>query len=120
MSLNYKTKNYDFLGISAALICLVHCIVFPLLIFIPIGISHNPYIDLTFLLLGIWSVYKTTRQSNSAVVKNLLWIAVTLIAISVVLHIVFHWHSPLMYIGAAGLITGHFINLKKHKIAHPK
>lgn len=118
MSLKYNSKTYDILGVSAALLCLIHCIIFPLLIFIPIGISHNPYIDLTFLLPGIWSVYKTTRRNDSILVKYLLWISVAVIAGSVLAHLFFHWHSPLMYAGAAGLISGHLINWKNHKTMH--
>lgn len=114
MPLKYKTKNYDLLGVSAALLCLVHCLVFPLLIFIPLGISHNPYIDLLFLTLGIWSVYKTARGSKSNSVKYLLAIGILLISISVGMDIFLHWHSPLMYIGAFALIAGHLINLKAH------
>lgn len=120
MSLKYKTKNYDLLGAISAFLCLVHCVAFPLLIFIPIGISHNPYIDLVFLLLGIWSVYKTTKQNGSVAVKYTLWISVVLISISVLLHILLHAHTPLIYIGAVGLIAGHLINFKNHKISHIK
>lgn len=114
MSLKYKTKYFDFLGVSAALLCLVHCLVFPLLIFIPLGISHNPYIDLLFLSLGIWSVYKTGKASRSASVKYLLWTGILLISISIGMDIFLHQHSPLMYAGAMALVAGHLINLKTH------
>lgn len=114
MSLKYKTKNYDLLGVSAALLCLLHCLVLPLLLFIPIGISHNPYIDLLFLLLGVWSVYKTAKNSKSRLFKYLLFTGILLISISVAMDIFLHWHSPLMYIGATALITGHLIHMKAH------
>jgi len=110
-----KSKNYDLIGMSAAFLCMIYCVIFPLLIFIPIGISHNPYIDLAFLLLGIWSVYKTTKNNHSILLKYVLWGSVALISFSVMVHILFHWHSPTIYIGAAGLIIGHFINFRNHK-----
>lgn len=119
MPIKYKTKYFDFLGLSAALLCLVHCLVFPLLIFIPLGISHNPYIDLLFLSLGIWSVYKTGKSSKSIGVKFLLWTGILLISISVGMDIFLHKHSPLMYAGAMALIAGHLINLKKHHKPKP-
>lgn len=121
MSIKYKTKNYDLVGVSAALLCLVHCLVFPLLIFIPLGISHNPYIDLLFLGLGIWSVYKTIKGSKSTGIKYLLGAGIILISIAVGMDILWHWHSPLMYIGAFALIAGHLVNLKAHyRPASPK
>lgn len=114
MPLNEKTKNYDLVGVSAALLCLVHCLVFPLLIFIPLGISHNPYIDLLFLALGIWSVYKTIKCCRSAGIKYLLGAGILMVSISVGMDILLHFHSPLMYIGAIALIAGHLVNLKAH------
>lgn len=118
MPVKYKTKNYDLLGVTAAFLCLVHCMVLPLLIFIPLGIAHNSYIDILFLLPGIWSVYKTTKHSDSAIVAGLLWVSVALIALSILLHMLFHWHTPLVYIGAVGLIAGHLINFRQHKTRH--
>lgn len=118
MSLKETTKKYDLIGMSAAFLCMIHCVVFPLLIFIPIGISHNPYIDLAFLLIGIWSVYKTTKNSHSLLLKCILWSSVVLISFSVIVHILFHWHSPAMYIGAFGLIVGHLINFNHHRLSH--
>ncbi|MDN5479404.1 MAG: MerC family mercury resistance protein, partial [Chryseobacterium sp.] len=47
-----KSKILDAVGISAAVLCLIHCIAFPLLMIIPLGISHNPYIDMAFLVIG--------------------------------------------------------------------
>lgn len=119
MPIKYKTKYFDFLGLSAALLCLVHCLVFPLLIFIPLGINHNPYIDLLFLSLGIWSVYKTGKSSKSIGVKFLLGTGILLISISVGMDIFLHKHSSLMYAGAMALIAGHLINLKKHHKPKP-
>lgn len=116
MPLNYKTKNYDLLGMSAALLCLVHCVVLPLLVFIPIGISHNPYIDLLFLLIGAWSVYKTSKRSKRIIVKYMLWSGLLLITISIAMDIFLHLHSLLMYIGVSALVTGHVINMRNH---HP-
>ncbi|OJV54007.1 MAG: hypothetical protein BGO31_11595 [Bacteroidetes bacterium 43-16] len=114
MPLNYKTKNYDLLGMSAALLCLVHCVVLPLLVFIPIGISHNPYIDLLFLLIGAWSVYKTSKRSKRTSVKYMLWAGLLLITISIAMDIFLHLHSPLMYVGVAVLVAGHVLNMRTH------
>lgn len=109
-----KSKNYDLVGMSAAFLCMIHCVAFPLLIFIPIGVSHNHYIDSIFLLIGIWSVYKTTKNSSSSLLKFTLWASVLFISCSVAVHILYHSHSPLMYVGATGLIIGHLINFKSH------
>lgn len=110
-----KSKILDAIGISAAALCLIHCIVFPLLLIIPIGISHNPYIDLGFLAIGTLVVYRLTKQIRNKRLKLLFWISIGLIAVSVATDFIFEVHLPLIYAGAAGLITAHLINFKNHR-----
>jgi hypothetical protein len=110
-----KSKILDTIGISAAVLCLIHCIIFPLLMVIPLGISHNPYVDLAFLIVGAIVVFRITRQISNGWLKCLFWISIGLIFISVLADLLFEVHIPLIYVGAAGLITGHIINFKNHK-----
>jgi hypothetical protein len=110
-----KSKILDAVGISAAVLCLIHCVVFPLLMIIPLGISHNPYIDLAFLIIGAVVVYRVTKNIASSWLKLLFWSSIILISISVLADLIFETHIPLIYVGAAGLITGHIINFRNHK-----
>lgn len=110
-----KSKILDAVGISAAVLCLIHCIIFPLLLVIPIGISHNPYIDLLFLIIGAIIVFNVTKKISNRWLKILFWASIILISVSVMTDLLFEIHIPLIYIGAAGLITGHLINFKNHK-----
>lgn len=110
-----KSKILDAVGISAAVLCLIHCIAFPLLMIIPLGISHNPYIDLAFLVIGAVVVYRITKHMASLRLKFLFWASIILISISVLADFIFEIHIPLIYVGAAGLIAGHIINFKNHK-----
>ncbi|GGP05195.1 hypothetical protein GCM10010992_20430 [Cloacibacterium rupense] len=110
-----KSKILDLIGVSAAVLCLIHCMAFPLLMLIPLGISHNPYIDLFFLAIGLIVVYRITKHISSFWLKSLFWISIVLIAISIGLDLFFHWHSELIFVGAAGLIMAHLINFKNHK-----
>ncbi|AZA83697.1 MerC mercury resistance protein [Chryseobacterium lactis] len=110
-----KSKILDAVGISAAVLCLIHCIIFPLLLVIPLGISHNPYVDLAFLLIGAGVVFRVTRQITNRWLKGLFWLSIVLISISVGTDLIFEIHIPLIYAGAAGLITAHIINFKNHK-----
>jgi hypothetical protein len=110
-----KSKILDAVGISAAVLCLIHCIIFPLLMIIPLGIAHNPYIDLSFLIIGAAVVYRVTKNMTSRWLKFLFWASIILISISVLADLIFEIHIPLIYLGAAGLISGHIINFKNHK-----
>ncbi|AZB11321.1 MerC domain-containing protein [Chryseobacterium sp. G0162] len=110
-----KSKILDAVGISAAVLCLIHCIIFPLLLIIPLGISHNPYIDLAFLMIGTFVVYRQTKQITSNGLQILFWASLGFIAISILVDFIFEIHLPFIYIGAVGLITAHLINFKNHK-----
>lgn len=110
-----NSKILDLIGISAAVICLIHCIAFPLLMIIPLGISHNPYIDLFFLLTGTVVVFRITKKVRFPWLKMMFWASLFCIAVSVAADFIFHVHAGLIYLGAAGLIISHLINFKSHK-----
>lgn len=108
------TPLYDILGISSAGICLIHCLVFPLLAILPLGLSHNPYIDLLFATIGLFAIIKITKDSNLLVISILI-ISMALIWISVLCELLLDLHTNLIFIGGIGMIVGHFLNYRNHK-----
>ena len=118
--MNYKmrkqiTKSFDYLGISSATLCLVHCLVFPLISIIPIGISHNHWIDLLFASIGLYAVVKIVKTNTPRYIKAILLVSMFLILSSIVITIVTHHHSFILYLGGIGMIIGHLLNFRKHK-----
>lgn len=112
-----KTKttfNWDLLGISSASICLIHCLIFPIITILPLGLSHNPLIDLLFVSIGFFAVVKIIKKSN-LLVSSILILSLTLIFISILIEIVLDVHSYLIFIGGIGMIIGHFLNYRSHK-----
>ncbi|MCY1455532.1 MerC mercury resistance protein [compost metagenome] len=109
-----STSFYDILGISSATICLVHCLIFPLLTILPLGLSHNPIIDLLFASIGLFAILKITKKS-SLLVSSILIVSMSLIWISILVDLFLEIHLDLIYFGGIGMITGHLINYKLHK-----
>jgi len=109
------TPFYDILGISSATVCLVHCLVFPMLTLMPLGLSHNPFIDLIFSMIGLFAIFKIIKKSN-LLVSAILIISMVLIWISVLTDLFLEIHLDLIFIGGIGMIIGHFLNYKSHKI----
>jgi len=109
-----STSFYDILGISSATICLVHCLIFPLLTILPLGLSHNPIIDLLFASLGLFAILKIIKKS-SLLVSSILVVSMGLIWISVLTELFVEIHLDLIYFGGIGMIIGHLINYKLHK-----
>jgi hypothetical protein len=108
------TSLYDILGISSATICLAHCLVFPLLAILPLGISHNPFIDLIFAIIGIFAILKSIKKSNLLVISILI-ISMSLIWMSILSELLLGIHLNLIWLGGTGMIIGHFLNYKSHK-----
>lgn len=113
-----NSKIFDWLGLSAAVICLIHCLLFPVLMILPLGLEHDIYVDILFLVVGVFAVFRVTRRMASKQLKLAFWLAIALITISVLLDLILHVHSPLIYCGAAILIGSHIINFKNHKHSH--
>ena len=105
---------YDFLGISSAAFCLIHCLIFPILTVIPFGLIHNPIIDLLFASFGLFAVVKIIKKS-SLLVSSILVISICLIWISIFSELLFDIHLDLIYFGGIGMIGGHLLNYKMHK-----
>ncbi|OXA94769.1 MerC domain-containing protein [Flavobacterium hercynium] len=105
---------YDILGISSATICLVHCLIFPLLTILPLGLSHNPFVDLFFATIGLLAILKIVNKT-SILISAILVISMSLIWISVLADIILEIHLDLLYIGGVGMIVGHLLNYKLHK-----
>ena len=111
------TSFYDILGISSATVCLVHCLIFPLLTILPLGLSHNPIIDLLFASVGLFAILKIIKKS-SLLVSSILIVSMALIWMSVLSEILFDIHLDLIYFGGFGMIIGHLVNYKMHKKQH--
>ncbi|WP_338841695.1 MerC domain-containing protein [Flavobacterium ginsenosidimutans] len=109
-----STTFYDILGISSATICLVHCLIFPLLTILPLGLSHNPIIDLLFASIGLFAILKIIKKS-ALLVSTILVVSMALIWISILTELFFEIHLDLIYFGGIGMIIGHLINYKLHR-----
>lgn len=108
------TSFYDILGISSATICLIHCLIFPLLTILPLGFNHNHYFDLLFASVGFFAIFKIIKNSN-LLVATILIVSMALIWISILTEIILDIHLDLILVGGIGMIIGHLLNYKSHK-----
>lgn len=115
-----KLKNksiivLDILGISSAGLCLVHCLIFPVLTIIPIGFSHNHWIDVFFACIGMFVVSKILLSHTSRLVKVILSISILTIITGVTIELLFEIATPMVLIGGIVMIIVHLFNFKNHK-----
>ena len=108
------TSLYDILGISSATICMVHCIVFPLLSILPIGVFDDAIVDTIFACIAIFVVSRVLMSNATVVVKSILLVSLLIIIWTVVSNLIFKKESPLFLVGGFGMIVGHILNYKNH------
>ncbi|MEO0059327.1 MAG: hypothetical protein RLZZ312_974 [Bacteroidota bacterium] len=108
------TSPYDILGISSATICMIHCIVFPVLTIVPLGLLNDVCVDSAFAFIGLLVVSKVLMSGATLLVKGILGISILIILITVTAHILFEKESPLFLVGGLGMILGHILNYKNH------
>ncbi|CAD0000806.1 MerC domain-containing protein [Flavobacterium salmonis] len=104
----------DILGISSASLCLVHCLLFPILSIIPFGFSDTHWIDIFFACIGMFVVSKIVMGKTAKKVKLILTASITAIIIGVVLEIIWKINTQMILIGGVGMIIGHLLNYKLH------
>lgn len=104
----------DILGISTASLCLVHCLVFPILSIIPFGFSDTHWIDILFACIGMFVVSKILMSKTSKKVKLILAASITIILFGIVLEIIWKINTQMILIGGIGMIIGHLLNYKLH------
>lgn len=106
------TSVLDILGISSATICMAHCLIFPLLTIIPLGLLHNQWIDIAFACIGMFVVSKIILSDALFKVKLILSLSIVLIIIGVSLELILGVDYYLILIGGFGMITGHVLNFR--------
>lgn len=118
MYAKFKNKSIaflDILGISSATLCLIHCLIFPILSVIPLKFSNNHWIDVLFACIGMFVVSKIVMSDTTRLVKTILFIAIVTIITGVVIELLYDIITPMVSIGGTGMIIGHLLNFKtKH------
>ncbi|MEO1451826.1 MAG: MerC domain-containing protein [Bacteroidota bacterium] len=116
----------DYLGLTSAIVCLIHCLVAPLFLgvvtHVHAGEAHVhevpwyalPFWDYVFLGFGFLAVRWSVAHSHHTWIKRLLWISLAGLAGAIFLEEVHHIFSYLVYASSAALIIFHVWNIRSH------
>ncbi|MDO9551035.1 MerC domain-containing protein [Rhodonellum sp.] len=118
-----SAQSADVLGISASLLCMVHCLAFPLFISVGYifqhgeepGHDHWHFVDYLFIGLALWAVFHASKNTQSKGIKIALWIAVIVFSISVSLHDLAPWMVFVSVASSLALVIFHILNWKFHR-----
>jgi hypothetical protein len=104
----------DFLGVTSAILCLVHCLALPILSMFPMMVHHNPYFDLLFACIGLCAAIPVLRACKTFVAA-ILTLSFIVLFLSILLEIIFNINTFLIYFGGIGIIAAHLLNIKHQK-----
>ncbi len=117
----FSSFNADMLGMISSVICLVHCLLLPLLLMLqPIifsfvkDLEENAWwewLDFVFLAVGLLAVVLATKKVSKSR-KILFYVAYLVFACGILLG--GNW-IILSYLGSIGLAILHFKNYRTHK-----
>ncbi len=110
----------DKIGITSAVLCTVHCLVVPALFLLKGWYSASmptwwDKLDILFLLISFAAVYHSASHTKIKEIKLALWISWVVLAAAILSPVELHW---LAYLASAGLITGHFLNIRSLRKAY--
>lgn len=105
----------DKIGIWTSLICLIHCLIFPLLATIfPIFLQIDESAEL-FLLLIAFFIGVLSFMDNVIKHKYFISLALFFSGFLAIFGAIIHNYEPLHIIGLVILIVAHYLNYKKIK-----
>lgn len=112
---NLSLKSYfaDYLGMSSAFLCIIHCLAAPFLLVL---FSSTHWFELAtylFLALSIYAAYNSTKYQTHKGVKSLIWGGLALLTMAVILEHEVEIMHEVSYFAGALLIGGHVLNIKK-------
>ncbi|MCH7403456.1 MerC domain-containing protein [Belliella kenyensis] len=125
-----SSKSADLMGISASLLCMIHCLAIPVMISLGFIFGHDDHshhdhdhhihfhghwMDFIFVALAIWAVLNASKTTHSKGIKIALYIAVTIFSVAVLLHESISWMIYVSLIASLSLVIVHIINWKFHR-----
>lgn len=108
----------DYIGIAGSILCLLHCLVTPVLALgTTLASDHHTAVagfvnlDYIFIIINGAAIYMATRDHKLSALRVFLWSSFALFAVS----LLFENHNPVFevlgYVGSGLLIAGHAFNL---------
>lgn len=113
----------DVIGASASALCIIHCLLTPILLTAVVVSKPGPEgstatlgliwgaLDFIFLTISIWAVYRTASNTTAPLVRRLIWPSWALLAMGLLLEKCgISAGGWAMYLGSFSLVVMHLIN----------
>lgn len=116
-----KSKQADIIGMASAVLCMVHCLLVPLLLIVGV-ISGSfegiwEYLDWAFIALAWTAVYSSTRHENNQRISRLLWATLVVFTATLLLHDYWVLALYLSVLSSLILASLHFLHFRKKHLS---
>lgn len=109
----------DLLGVSTSLLCLLHCLAFPVVL--STGYLFNYSLqghwhgtDYIFVLLGMVAVWASARKTPFLALKLAFWLAILVFSLSILFHDSSSWMIYISTAASVVLIALHILHWRSH------
>lgn len=116
MNLTLLRKRADYIGITGSVLCIIHCLLTPLLVMTSTLLQHDTlrvgFLSLDYLFIGIniVAVWSASRHTSTAI-QAFLWGFLLLFATGLLLEEVNEGFEYLAYAASLGLVGTHLANI---------
>lgn len=116
---NYRKNTFDYVGIVSSGICLIHCMLMPIILLFKweiqlesLGFAHHPSWDYLFIGLGLIAVWMSSHKHTPKGIRIGLWVAYLVFVWALLYEDQVWFAQYLGWIASLGLITTHYFNIK--------
>ena len=124
MKTDSLSRKADYIGITGSVLCIIHCMVTPVLLLTTSLLQDSTfrigYLSLDYIFIGvnIVAVYLATRHHAPVRIKWSLWGFLFLFSLALLLENRAPVFTYIAYIGSAGLVISHLLNIRQHRLTH--
>lgn len=118
-------EKADYIGITGSILCIIHCLITPvLLVTSNLMFQHSALrvgflsLDYVFIGVNIVAVYFATRHYAAPGVRVSLWSFLAVFAVAIILEDVNPVFEYLGYAASLGLVLSHLVNIRQHRRNH--
>ena len=102
----------DWVGIASASLCVVHCLLTPLLLTLATTYEWWPGLSYLFLFVSFYAALETSWHSTGSPWLWLIWGSFVALATAVIFEDRYPALELLSYLASVGLVVGHILNIR--------
>lgn len=115
MNKQMKKQWADKLGITSAILCIIHCLTLPSLMIMGFGFLSHPIVTVLFVSVSFISIFTISKEKVGRRLITFFWFASFGLVISMVLEGQLQIFAYTSYLFSLAIIVGHVVHMRYHE-----